>query len=149
MIFNNKLLFIATIIIFIFAIFTMPEVKSVPPRANLLPSDYNTGITYNQALKMKKPMAINFYVDWCHYCQQFAPRLESLRKQYGSRMNIVLVNAEKPGGDKLAKEFPISGYPSLYLYAPKTGNRTFVNQAIYSDKKLLKAEFDRFLKFNK
>jgi thiol-disulfide isomerase/thioredoxin len=104
---------------------------------------------FGAAPKMKKPMAINFYVDWCHYCQQFAPRLDSLRRQYGSRMNFVLVNVEKPGGDKLIKEFPISGYPSLYLYNPKNGNRTFVNQAIYSDKKLLKAEFDRFLKFNK
>ncbi|MDD3013986.1 MAG: thioredoxin domain-containing protein [Candidatus Gastranaerophilales bacterium] len=149
MIFNSRLFFTAGLIIFVFAVFVMLNAKAVPPRANLLPSDYSTGITYNQAVKMKKPIVINFYVDWCHYCREFAPSLDSLRRQYGSKMNFVYVNVEKPDGDKLVKEFPISGYPSLYLYAPKSGNRTFVNQSIYSDKKLLKVEFDRFLKFNK
>jgi thiol-disulfide isomerase/thioredoxin len=146
---KKKPLLIISLIMFAFAVFSMSYVKAVPPRADLLPSDYNTGITYNQALKMKKPMAINFYVDWCHYCKGFAPVLDDFRRQYKSKMNFVIVNVESSQGDKLVKEFPINGYPSLYLYSPRTGNRTFLNQAIYSDKKLLKAEFDRFLKFNK
>ncbi len=78
----------------------MLSVKAVPPRSNLLPSDYSTGITYKQAIKMKKPMAINFYVDWCHYCKQFAPTLDSFRKQYKSNMNFVIVNVEKAGRRK-------------------------------------------------
>lgn len=146
---KEKSIFVALLAIFAMAIFAMPNVNAVPPKANLMPSDYNTGISYSQAVKMKKPMAINFYVDWCGYCRKFAPVLDSFRTQYKSRMNFVIVNVEKPEGEKLVKEFPISGYPSLYLYNPKNGNRTFVNQAIYSDKRQLKAEFDRFLKFNK
>jgi thiol-disulfide isomerase/thioredoxin len=149
MINKNKILILTIITLFICSVFAMQNSIAVPPKANLLPSDYSTGITYNQAIKMKKPMVINFYVDWCGYCRKFAPTLDSLRKEYKTKMNFIIVNVEKPGSDKIVKEFPISGYPSLYLYNPKTGNRTFVNQAIYSDKKLLKAEIDRFLKFNK
>lgn len=146
----KSLLFILTIISAV--ILTISAVKitqAIPPKANLLPSDYATGITYNQALKIKKPMAINFYVDWCGYCKKFAPVLDGLRKEYKGQMNFVIVNVETPEGKKLINQFPISGYPSLYLYNPKNGNRSFVNQAIYSDRKLLKAEIDRFIKFNK
>lgn len=140
------LMFLITIVCFVFAVKIS---QAVPPKANLLPSDYVTGVNFNQAVKLNKPVAINFYVDWCGYCKKFAPILDGLRKEYKTKMNFVIINVEQSEGKKLIKEFPISGYPSLYLYNPKTGNRVFVNQAIYSDRKLLKAEIDRFIKFNK
>jgi len=149
MISKDKPLFAVVLLIFTLMIFAVPNVNAVPPRANLLPSDYATGMTYDQAVKMKKPMAINFYVDWCHYCKHFAPILDSFRQKYKSKMNFVIVNVETPLGKKLIKEFPINGYPSLYLYNPNTGNRNFINQAIYNDKKRLNDEFVRFIKFNK
>lgn len=112
------------------------------------PSSY-AAATWAEAVKAKKPIVVNFYVTWCHYCKQFAPVLENLRKEYKSRYTFVLVNAEDPVNEKLVKEFMISSYPSLYLVNPKNDNRVFINQSLYSDPELLKKEFDRFLKVNK
>ena len=73
----------------VLAVILISKVQAVPPKANLAPSDYSTGLGYYQAFKMKKPMVVNFYVDWCHYCQGFAPKLEALRREYGSNIHLL------------------------------------------------------------
>lgn len=123
--------------------------QAIPPKKNLLPSDYSTNLTLKEAVKLKKPIAVNFYVDWCHYCQKFAPTLESLRKQYKSNYSFVMVKVDDKKNAKLAKDFSITSFPSLYLVNPADNTRMFVNQAVYSNPKLLKQQFDIFLKASK
>lgn len=148
---KKKIVFLSAFVIAVTAIFvfTMSFVQAVPPKANLVPSDYDPGMTYNQAVMAKKPMAVLFYVNWCHYCQKFAPVYDGLRKQYAGKMNFVMVNHDLPANKKLGDEYMISGYPSLYLVNPKNDNRVFLQQSIYERKDLLKREFDRFLRVNK
>lgn len=137
-------------IIAISAIYSIGSVEAVPPKLNPAPSDYSTGISYNEAKKLKKPIAVNFYVDWCGYCKRFAPVLDSVRKEYSSKYTFVYVNVEENSETRaLAQNFGISGYPSLFLVNPKTGKRVFVSQSIYTNKKELKKEFDKFYKKNK
>lgn len=133
----------------VLAVILISKVQAVPPKANLAPSDYSTGLGYYQAFKMKKPMVVNFYVDWCHYCQGFAPKLEALRREYGSKYNFVMVKADEPTNKKIVEDFGISGYPSLFLVNPKNDNRVFVNQNLYSDRTKMEKEFGRFLRVNK
>jgi len=146
---KSFLIFFSIVTIVSLIAFSMQFVNAVPPKVFLSPSDYDTGLTYSQAFKQKKPMAVNFYVDWCHYCQKFAPTLEKIRQQYKSKMNVVLVKADDPKNKKLVEDFGISGYPSFYLVSPKNDNRVFINQALYADLAKLKKEIDRFLKVNK
>lgn len=130
-------------------VFNATVVQAVPPKANLVPSDYDTGISWDKAVKLKKPMVVNFYVDWCGYCKRFAPVLEGLRKSYSSQYTFVLVKADDPANKNIVKKFDISGYPSLYLVNPKNNKKVFVDQNLYSNTSSLKKEFDKFLKNNK
>jgi len=102
-----------------------------------------------EAVKLKKPIAVNFYVDWCHYCKKFAPVLDSLRKEYQGRVSFVLIKADEPKNSKLVNEYGISGYPTLYLVNPSNDNRVYLNNAIYGNPELIKREIDRFLRVNK
>ncbi|HBH18108.1 MAG TPA: hypothetical protein DDX14_04075 [Cyanobacteria bacterium UBA9579] len=139
-------LFISSIVVLGIAIMTNNFVQAVPPKASLLPSDYDTGISWSEAVKLNKPIVVNFYVDWCGYCKRFAPTLENLRKEYKSKYSFVLVNAEDPANQKLVKEYNISGFPSLYLVNPKNNTKEFVNHSLYSQPELLKKELNKFLK---
>ncbi|OGI17762.1 MAG: hypothetical protein A2287_09050 [Candidatus Melainabacteria bacterium RIFOXYA12_FULL_32_12] len=141
-------LIISSAILFGLAIVTSTIVQAIPPKVNLTPSDYNTGISWDEAIKMDKPIVVNFYVDWCGYCKRFAPILENLRKEYQSKYSFVLINADDAKNKKLVKDFNISGYPSLYLVNPKNDNRVFVNQSLYSNAELLKKELNRYINKN-
>ncbi len=136
-------------VLFTFAIITIGVVNAVPPKAKLLPSDYATKITWDQAMKSGKPIAVNFYVDWCTYCKRFAPILDDLRKDYDPDLNFVMINAEDKTNIQLVKDFMIGGFPSFYLYEPKYKLKVFISQGIYANPKLMKEEIDTFLNVSK
>ncbi len=69
---------------------------AVPPKLNLVPSDYGTGMTWEKAEKLDKPIVVNFYVDWCHFCKKFAPVLDKIRQQYSSKYSFVFINCDDP-----------------------------------------------------
>jgi len=129
------------------AIFLKPESTSaVPPKINLVPSDYTTEITWEKAQKLDKPIVINFYVDWCHFCKEFAPVLDKLRQQYSSKYSFVFINCEDPKNKFLVKKFNIEAYPHLYLVDKKKNKKIYINNSKYQDFPLLKQELDKFLK---
>jgi len=146
---KKKTFFSLMLIILAVAFIGSACVKAVPPKLNLLPSDFDTGISWNQAVKLKKPIIANFYVDYCGYCKRFAPILESMRAQYKSRFTFVIINCEERKNKSVVRDFGITSYPSLYLVNPKNDNRVYINPSFYTDKTRLKKEFDRFLKNNK
>ena len=43
-----------------------------------VPSDYQIGISYEDAIKSDRPMIALFYVDWCGYCMRFMPKYKRL-----------------------------------------------------------------------
>ena len=116
---------------------------AVPPKSNLVPSDYQTGISYEKAVKLHKPMVINFYVDWCGYCKKFAPILDGVRKDYKGKFNFVTINCENPKYKKVVEDFMISGFPTLYIYDPTNDNRVLINNGLYSNPVKLKKELDK------
>jgi thiol-disulfide isomerase/thioredoxin len=146
---NKRSLFALMFIVVALACIGFAGVKAIPPKLNPMPSDYDTGITWNRAVKLKKPIVANFYVNYCRYCQKFAPVLERLRKEYNSKYTFVTVDCEKPINSKLASDYGISSYPSLYLVNPKNDNRNYINPSFYNNPAVLRKEFDRFYKNNK
>ncbi|OGH99760.1 MAG: hypothetical protein A2104_07980 [Candidatus Melainabacteria bacterium GWF2_32_7] len=144
---KNKLFISSLIIAVCFtAIFLKPEYSSaVPPKINLVPSDYNTAMTWEKAQKLDKPVVINFYVDWCHFCKGFAPVLDTLRQQYDSKYSFVFVNCDDPKNELLKKNFNISGYPTLFLFDKKKNKKIQIDNSKYQDFPLLKQELDKFL----
>jgi thioredoxin 1 len=143
---NSIVMFAIFTIFFAFMVLSPDFVSAVPPKANLVPSDYDTGITWKQAIKSKKPIAVNFYVDWCGYCKRFAPILDGVRQEYKSKYDFVLINAENPKNQKLVQDFAIQGYPSFFLVEPRTHLHQLVNQSYYNNPPALRTELDKFLK---
>ncbi len=113
---------------------------------DMKPSQYDTGVTYQKALKSDVPMMALFYVDWCGYCQRFAPKILDLRKIYDGKMNIVMINCEDPQYKKVAEQYSISGYPTIYIIDPKNDFSLHIQNRIYGDMDKLTAEFDKYLK---
>lgn len=132
-----------------FVIISIGIVNAVPPKNKLLPSDYATKIEWDKAITKGKPIAVNFYVDWCTYCKKFAPILDDLRKEYEPDLTFVMINAEERKNIQLVKDFMIGGFPSFYLYEPEYKLKVFISQGIYANPKQMRQEIDTFLNVSK
>jgi thiol-disulfide isomerase/thioredoxin len=119
---------------------------AVPPKINLAPSDYSNNLTWEKAQKLNKPIVVNFYVDWCHFCQGFAPVLDKLSQQYSSKYSFVFINCDDPKNELLVKKFHLESYPSLFLVDKKKNRKIQVDNSKFQSINLLKSELDKFLK---
>lgn len=118
---------------------------AVPPMLNPRPSDYHTGITWEEAQKGDMPIIVNFYVDWCHYCRKFAPTFDKLRREYSDKYNFVIIKSDAPKNISLVREFNIHSYPSVYIIDKKNEKKLFLNQKNYHNLPLMREELDNFI----
>ncbi len=106
---------------------------------------YDKGQSYEKASKTGKPMVVFFYVDWCQYCRHFAPTFYKLTKDKLFKEHLVAayVNCELPENQRLAQEYNIKGYPTVY-FVKSNGERIHINNGKFGAKDavmLLKQEF--------
>ncbi|HNW25742.1 MAG TPA: thioredoxin domain-containing protein [Candidatus Gastranaerophilaceae bacterium] len=140
----KKILMILGIIIAICV--TSAVTMAFAPKKNLKPSDYSIGITYEQAVKDKKPFIALFYADWCSYCIRFMPKYKLISDIYKDKYNFVMINVENPKYQKLVEDYSISGFPSIFIIDKQIDNRIPLYNGIYDDLGKLRGELDRYLK---
>jgi len=121
--------------------------KALIPKANLKPSEYDLGLTFEQAQKDSKPILGVFYVDWCTYCQRFMPKLNTVRNLNKNDLNVVLINVDDPYNEKLAKEYKITGFPTVYIIDAVYDNRVHIDSPYLDSVVNLNKEVQRYLKF--
>lgn len=126
---------------------TISASKALMPKANLKPSDYDLGVTYEQAAEEDKPILGVFYVDWCTYCQRFMPKLDTVRKLNKNQLNVVLINCEDSANANLVRNYRITGYPSVYIMDPKYDNRVHIDSSYLDSVNSLNKEVTRYLGF--
>lgn len=134
----STLLFIAISVTACFAIL---------PKSDMKPSDYDLGMTMEQAAKEDKPVLTVFYVDWCTYCKKFMPRLDKVRNINEKDLNVVLVNVESPENEKIVKEYKIGAFPTVYIIDPKYDNRVHIENSFIETVSDLNKEVQRYLNF--
>ncbi len=94
------------------------QIKASPvtPAAEIVWSEYLNGLA--EGRKQKKPIFIDFYTDWCHWCHEL-DRVTYQDKQVIRLMNekliAIRINAESKTGMSIARQYPIRGYPSLWF----------------------------------
>ncbi len=113
-------------------LFLTSQCYAVPPKLNPVPSDYHTGLSWEEAQKSDKPMVVNFYVDWCGACRRFAPNFDKLRKEFEEKYNFVIVRTDDPQNTKIIRQFSIYSYPSVFIIDKKNDQKIFVDQKKYS-----------------
>lgn len=82
-----------------------------------------------------------FWATWCPYCKQLMPHLQSIKDQYGKRVNVYAINISENGdpveylntngydftlllnGDDVAREYGVQGTPGLFLVDESGHNR--------------------------
>ncbi|HEX2937928.1 MAG TPA: thioredoxin family protein, partial [Ruminiclostridium sp.] len=83
-------------------------------------SKANLGEEWQQAVQEQKPILVYIYTDWCGTCKQMGPLIDSLAYEYSDRYTYIKANAEDSRSDELSKAFKVRGYPTIYLFNPKT-----------------------------
>lgn len=112
---------------------------------------YDRGRSLEKALKKNKPVIIWFYVDWCGYCQRFAPTFDEVIKSKEIKKNfaVAFVNADDHKNAKYMDEYQVHGFPTVYLLNPETGEKVLVDNGkmfMPNAKEELIREFKEFLR---
>ena len=145
---NIKKFVIALSILFLSAI-TVTCCFAVIPKADIVPSEYDSGLTFEQASKDDKPILTVFYVDWCTYCKRFMPKLDIVRNLHKSDLSVVLINMDNPDNEKFAKKYRVSGFPTVYIIDPKYDNRVHIPPSFTDTTLNLNTEVNRYINFRK
>lgn len=77
--------------------------------------------SFDDIIKSKTPVIVDFYADWCGPCKLQAPRLEEIQSELGDKVIIVKVNVDVE--KELAARFEIQNIPTLYIF--KEGKEIF------------------------
>ncbi|MEI7475203.1 MAG: thioredoxin domain-containing protein [bacterium] len=144
---KRKLIFISIILAFLLVnVITLSFGKNDLSITACAAQSYAKSVSYNDAVKLNKPVVVTFYADWCGYCRRFIPIHEDLASEFASKYTFVNVNVDAPENQQVVKSFNVRSYPSLFLVNPKTGEKQFINQRYYIDKAQMEKEFNKFLK---
>jgi thiol:disulfide interchange protein len=72
---------------------------------------------YEQAIANPKPTLIEFYADWCNSCQSMAADNFALQKEYGDRLNFVMLNVDNNKWLPEMERFGVDGIPHFIYMA--------------------------------
>lgn len=67
-----------------------------------------------KALAESKPTLIEFYASWCPHCHNMMPIMNELRKEEGTKANIIQIDVDKY--PDLTEEYGVKSYPAWFVY---------------------------------
>ena len=102
-------------------------------------------ITYEEALKIDKPMVALFYVDWCTYCRRFMPTFGEFAAKYKDKYSFVAINCDKAMYENMVKDFNIMGFPTVFIVDKKIDLKFSLQMASMADKSVMIKELDGYL----
>jgi len=79
------------------------------PMQDIGPENFEGMVRENE-----KPVAVDFYTDWCGPCKMLEPRLAQLAKDYEGKATVLSMDAEKAGS--LAQQLNIRSVPTVVFF---------------------------------
>lgn len=69
---------------------------------------------FNNIIKSKNPVLVDFYADWCLPCKQVPPILKEVKNAIKERVRIVKVNVDK--NPLIATKYQIRNLPTIMIF---------------------------------
>ncbi len=70
--------------------------------------------TFNDLIKSKQPVLVDFHATWCGPCKQMAPELQRFAKNNTGKLRVIKIDIDK--NPATAQQFNIQGVPTLILF---------------------------------
>lgn len=67
-----------------------------------------------EVLNSSMPVVVDFWAPWCGPCRKLGPVLDEVAEELGGKIKVVKINTDE--NLKTAKEYSISGLPSLLVF---------------------------------
>lgn len=70
-------------------------------------------VAYEVAMSNYRPTLIEFYADWCTTCQGMAATVRELHRQYGDRVNLVMLDIDNAKWKSQVEQYEVTGVPQF------------------------------------
>lgn len=87
-----------------------------------------------KARKSGKPSFVEFGAEWCPPCKQMAPIVESIKKEYDGKLNVVFVDVDKE--QILTEKYSIGDSIPVQIFYDKDGKEVFRHVGLFPEDQL-------------
>ncbi|PLX19291.1 MAG: thioredoxin [Candidatus Muiribacterium halophilum] len=92
---------------------------------------------FENLVKNKETMVIDFYADWCGPCKMLTPIVEELATEYEGKVGVYKVDVDQT--PELAQMFGVTGIPTVVFFKDGEKAETHVG---FLDKDSFKTKID-------
>ncbi|HJV66768.1 MAG TPA: thioredoxin family protein [Geomonas sp.] len=99
-----------------FSGFGFPQSKSVDEQwqeVSGYPLELTEGDFVTMTVGSSLPVVVEFYANWCGYCQDFRPLYRDLAEYYKNRVRFATIDADK--SPKLKAKLQVKGFPAFFI----------------------------------
>ncbi len=124
---KSKLLILITLISF--SVFGQQKITKSSKKIKI---EHISENKFNQLVKQKETVLVDFYADWCAPCKKLAPIIEKVGLE--KNINVLKINIDK--NPELAEKLHIEGLPTIYYY--KNGTLIWNHLGLLTEDELIK-----------
>jgi len=94
----------------------------VPSAAGKKSIDWSTDLqkAAKQAAKAKKPLMVDVYTDWCHWCKELDKKTYTDARVIDLSRKFVCVKVDGDKNRDFVKKYSIEGYPTIVFLSSKS-----------------------------
>lgn len=101
------------LVLLVFTTISANAVDQGQPAPGFAGKDFSGNAVSFPAVIDGKPTIMVFWATWCPYCRAFMPNLGEIQRDYGSKINIVAINAKERGAGDPKAYVEALGFPVI------------------------------------